>query len=105
MEYFYSQSFFSGIMPDFITERVQIRSIVEENTLKVYHMTISEYVRQKLKEYRLPQRDLADRAGVGIRFVRELEAGKPTLRIDKVNVVLDLFGHRLGPVPSNYGEE
>ena len=68
-------------------------------------MTISDFVRQKRKEYMLTQRDLADRAGVGIRFVRELEAGKPTLRIDKVNVVLDLFGHQLGPVPSKQEEE
>ena len=68
-------------------------------------MTLSEFVRQKRKEYKLTQRDLADRAGVGIRFVRELEAGKPTLRIDKVNVVLDLFGHQLGPVPSKQGKE
>ena len=68
-------------------------------------MTISKFVRQKRKEYKLTQRDLADRAGVGIRFVRELEAGKPTLRIDKVNVVLDLFGHQLGPVPSKQEEE
>ena len=68
-------------------------------------MTISEFVRQKRKEYKLTQRDLADRAGVGIRFVRELEAGKPTLRIDKVNAVLDLFGHQLGPVPSKQREE
>ena len=68
-------------------------------------MVISEFVRQKRKEYKLTQRDLADRAGVGIRFVRELEAGKPTLRIDKVNVVLDLFGHQLGPVPNKQEEE
>ena len=68
-------------------------------------MTISEFVRLKRKEYKLTQRDLADRAGVGIRFVRELEAGKPTLRIDKVNVVLDLFGHQLGPVPNKQEEE
>ena len=67
-------------------------------------MTISEFVRQKRKEYKLTQRDLADRAGVGIRFIRELEAGKPTLRMDKVNIVLDLFGHRLGPVLSTRGE-
>lgn len=68
-------------------------------------MAISEFVWQKRKEYKLTQRDLADRAGVGIRFVRELEAGKPTLRIDKVNVVLDLFGHQLGPVPNKQEEE
>ena len=46
----------------------------------------------------MTQQDLADRAGVGIRFIRELEAGKPTLRLDKVNIVLDLFGHGLAPV-------
>ena len=63
-------------------------------------MSISEFVRQKRKEYNLTQRDLADRAGVGIRFIRELETGKPTLRMDKVNIVLDLFGHQLGPVSS-----
>lgn len=67
-------------------------------------MSISEFVRQKRKEYNLTQWDLADHAGVGIRFIRELEAGKPTLRMDKVNIVLDLFGHRLGPVPSARGE-
>jgi len=62
-------------------------------------MTISEFVRQQRKMHKMTQRDLADRAGVGIRFIRELEGGKPTLRMDKVNVVLDMFGHRLGAVP------
>lgn len=67
-------------------------------------MSISEFIRQKRKEYNLTQRDLADRAGVGIRFIRELETGKPTLRMDKVNIVLDLFGHQLGPVPGTREE-
>ena len=62
-------------------------------------MTIADFVRQKRKQYKITQRDLADRAGVGLRFIRELEAGKPTLRLDKVNVVLDMFGHKLEPVP------
>lgn len=62
-------------------------------------MKIAEFVRQKRKQYKMTQRDLADRAGVGIRFIRELEAGKPTLRMDKVNVVLGMFGHQLEPVP------
>ena len=61
-------------------------------------MTLSEFVRSKRKRYRLTQVDLAERAGVGLRFVRELEAGKPTLRMDKANAVLDLFGAELGPV-------
>ena len=63
-------------------------------------MTLAEFVRQRRKQYKMTQRNLADRAGVGIRFIRELEGGKPTLRMDKVNIVLDLFGHQLGPVPS-----
>jgi len=61
-------------------------------------MTVADFVRQKRRQYKMTQRNLADRAGVGIRFVRELEAGKPTLRMDKVNIILDLFGHQLGPV-------
>jgi y4mF family transcriptional regulator len=59
---------------------------------------LAQFVRQQRKFHKMTQQDLADRAGVGIRFVRELEGGKPTLRMDKVNIVLDLFGHALGPV-------
>ena len=67
--------------------------------------SIANFVRQQRKEQKMTQRDLADRAGVGIRFIRELENGKPTLRLDKVNIVLDLFGHRLAPVAyQNFGE-
>ena len=62
-------------------------------------MQLSDFVRGKRKQHKLTQRDLADRAGVGIRFIRELEGGKRTLRMDKVNVVLDLFGHELAAVP------
>lgn len=43
----------------------------------------------------LTQPELAERAGVGLRFVRELEQGKPTVRLDKVKQVLDLLGHEL----------
>lgn len=62
-------------------------------------MTLAQFVRHHRKECHLTQQDLADRAGVGIRFIRELENEKPTLRMDKVNVVLDLFGAKLGPIP------
>ena len=47
----------------------------------------------------MTQHDLADRAGLGLRFVRDLEQGKTSLRLDKVNQVLALFGHRMAPVP------
>lgn len=62
-------------------------------------MTTAEFVRQQRELHKLTRRALADRAGVGRRFIRELEGEKPTLRMDKVNVVLDMFGHHLGAVP------
>lgn len=61
---------------------------------------ISAFVKEKRKMYNLTQVDLAEKSGVGLRFVRELEQGKPTLRLDKVNQVLALFGHEVGAVPS-----
>ena len=47
------------------------------------------------------KKELAEKAGVGLRFVRELEQGKESLRIDKVNKVLQLFGYVVGAVPDN----
>lgn len=61
--------------------------------------TVSGFVKLKRKQLGITQVELAERAGVGLRFVRELEQGKATLRCDRVNVVLALFGARLGPVP------
>lgn len=61
-------------------------------------MTLSEYVKQMRRQYALTQTDLAEKAGVGLRFVRELEQDKQTLRMDKVNQVLSLFGAELAPV-------
>ena len=61
-------------------------------------MTLSEHIKQKRKKNGLSQVELAERAGVGLRFVRDLEQGKQTLRMDKVNDVLALFGECLGPV-------
>ncbi len=61
-------------------------------------MTLPQYVKTMRKQYNLTQEDLATKAGVGLRFVRELEAGKQTMRMDKVNSVLYLFGHELGVV-------
>ena len=60
---------------------------------------ISTFVKERRKMFNLTQVDLAEKSGVGRRFVRELEQGKPTLRLDKVNQVLALFGHELGAVP------
>ena len=61
-------------------------------------MELRDFVKKQRKTHRLTQADLARKAGVGLRFIRELEQGKPTLRMDKVNQVLQLFGKTLGPV-------
>ena len=58
-----------------------------------------QFVKSKRKALGLTQRDLADRAGLGLRFIRELEQGKESLRLDKVNQMLALFGHRMEPAP------
>lgn len=55
-------------------------------------MTIPEWIKAKRKERHMTQVMLADYAGVGLRFVRDLEQGKQTVRLDKVNQVLALFG-------------
>ena len=64
---------------------------------KLHYMTIAEHIKAKRKEFRLTQVELAERAGVGLRFVRELERGKETVQLDKVNLVLKLFGEELKP--------
>jgi y4mF family transcriptional regulator len=61
-------------------------------------MRLNDFVKEKRRLVGLAQPDLAVKAGVGLRFVREMEQGKETLRMDKVNQVLKLFGYELGPV-------
>lgn len=61
-------------------------------------MTLNKFVKEKRVATELTQPELAEKAGVGLRFVRDLEQGKQTLRLDKVNQVLQLFGFQLGPV-------
>jgi y4mF family transcriptional regulator len=64
-------------------------------------MKLKEFVKKQRKIHGLTQTELARKAGVGLRFVRELEQGKETLRMDKVNQVIQLFGKSLGPVDWN----
>lgn len=54
--------------------------------------TIGEFVKRKRKEVGLTQAEFALRSGLGLRFVRELEQGKETVRLDKVNQALAMFG-------------
>ena len=62
--------------------------------------SLSEFVKERRKQLNLTQIDLAEKSGVGLRFVRELEQGKQTLRMDKINQVLALCGHEVGAVPT-----
>ena len=57
---------------------------------------LSTFVKTQRKLVKLSQEELAIKAGVGLRFLRELEQGKETLRLDKVNQVLELFGKQVG---------
>ena len=61
--------------------------------------SLSRFVKEMRKQYHLTQVDLSEKSGVGLRFVRELEQGKQTLRLDKVNQVLNLFDSEVGAVP------
>ena len=65
---------------------------------------ISIHVKAKRKQNKLTQPELAIKAGVGLRFVRDLEQGKNSLRMDKVNDVLRLFGETLGAVTMDRGK-
>lgn len=62
------------------------------------NISIAEFVKEKRKQLNLTQPELAERAGVGLRFVRELEQGKQSVRLDKVNQVLALFGSEIGVI-------
>lgn len=62
---------------------------------------IALFVRHRRKKAKLTQVMMAKKAGVGLRFVRELERGKSALRTDVVNKVLHLFGAELGPIKVN----
>jgi len=73
--------------------------IPEPTAERLVSMTLIEFVKERRKKAGLSQGELAEKAGVGIRFLRELEQGKETLRLDKINQVLKLFGHEMRPAP------
>jgi y4mF family transcriptional regulator len=62
--------------------------------------TLAEFVKKRRKEVHLTQEEFADRAGVALTVIRKIEQGKTNLNLDKVNLVLRMFGHELAPVKS-----
>ncbi|MFA4839378.1 MAG: type II toxin-antitoxin system Y4mF family antitoxin [Candidatus Neomarinimicrobiota bacterium] len=66
---------------------------------------LAEFLKERRRLLGLTQQELARRAGVGLRFVREMEQGKQSLRLDKINQVLALFGHEMAPQPQSRDKE
>jgi y4mF family transcriptional regulator len=63
--------------------------------------SLDEFVKEKRKQLKITQPELAQKAGVGLRFLRELENGKQSVRLDKVNQVLALFGASVGVIKNS----
>ena len=63
---------------------------------------IAQFIKEKRRAAGLSQAEFAMRSGLGLRFVRELEQGKETVRMDKVNVALAMFD--MEAVPGRKGE-
>ena len=62
------------------------------------HMNrIGKSIKEERKKAGLTQEEFAMRSGLGLRFVRELEQGKETVRLDKVNQALAMFGKEAVP--------
>jgi y4mF family transcriptional regulator len=61
---------------------------------------LTDFVKDRRKEVKLTQKEFADRAGVALTVIRKIEQGKTNLNVDKVNIVLSMFGHELAPINS-----
>ncbi|NCB25804.1 MAG: transcriptional regulator [Bacteroidia bacterium] len=66
---------------------------------------IARFIKEQRKRNKLTQEEFALRSGLGLRFVRELEQGKPTVRLDKVNQALAMFGSQAVPGPIEQKDE
>jgi y4mF family transcriptional regulator len=66
---------------------------------------IGNYIKKERKKLGLTQEEFAIRSGLGLRFVRDLEQGKKTVRLDKVNQALQMFGMEAVPGPLTHEED
>jgi y4mF family transcriptional regulator len=62
--------------------------------------TLAIFVKERRKSVRLTQEEFAGKAGVALTVIRKIEQGQTNLNMDKVNLVLRMFGHELAPVNS-----
>ena len=81
----------NGIFLHFIVE------IIPERDYYVYMSIIGDFIKEERKKAGLTQEEFAIRSGLGLRFIRELEQGKETVRLDKVNQALAMFGKEAVP--------
>lgn len=63
--------------------------------------TLSDFVKARRKEVNLTQQEFAERSGVALTVIRKIEQGKTNLNMEKVNLILSMFGHTLAAVPIN----
>ena len=61
-------------------------------------MNLAKFVKKRRKEVNLTQEEFADRTGVALTVIRKIEQGKTNLNMSKVNLILNMFGHEVGPV-------
>ncbi len=66
--------------------------------------TIASFVKERRSEVNLTQQEFADKVGVALTVIRKIEQGKTNLNMDKVNLVLSMFGHELAPLESSQVE-
>ncbi len=60
---------------------------------------VAHFIRLARVSQGLTQRELADRCSVPLKTIREVEQGKPTVRMDTLNRILEYFGHEVGAIP------
>ncbi|MGQ1946542.1 helix-turn-helix transcriptional regulator [Geofilum sp. OHC36d9] len=66
---------------------------------------LANFVKQRRKEVNLTQEEFAEKAGVALTVIRKIEQGKTNLNVEKVNQVLAMFGHEMGPIPIQASSE
>ncbi len=63
---------------------------------------LADFVKNSRKKLNLTQEEFAEKAGVALTVIRKIEQGKDNLSLSKVNQVLLMFGHEVGPINTNH---
>ena len=90
-------SFNKGSIPYRVLSQNINLNYIPDRVYNIYMSKISDYIKTERRKAGLTQEEFALRSGLGLRFVRELEQGKETVRLDKVNQALEMFGMEAVP--------